>query len=270
MTPESELLSSDLIADMLARLEPTDAIRILSALLASAVRRPDGADPLQRIGGVALSPFPQSADFWHVAAPTDAAAIFGVSHDLDAIVHEFDSSEEEVLSLLAPVLRAALAERRRVGSASRQLTDLLTPSLVDLDPVPWASIEQAHRLAALKTELLASGAFTYRALADGRDATPAAIRQFVRRARDRNELFTVDHDGEKLVPAFLLSADLEPRPEAQRPVSVLRECGEDGWALWAWFASPSGWLDGRRPLDLLADMPDLVGDAARRRANNTV
>ena len=58
----------------------------------------------------------------------------------------------------------------------------------------------------------------------------------------------------------------EPRPAAQEAISVLHEAGEDGWALWAWFATPSAWLGGRIPADLLATDPDRVTATARQRA----
>ena len=59
---------------------------------------------------------------------------------------------------------------------------------------------------------------------------------------------------------------LNPRPEAASPIDALREAGEDGWSLWAWFASPSPWLGGRTPAEAMTDEPEAVADAARRRA----
>jgi hypothetical protein len=41
---------------------------------------------------------------------------------------------------------------------------------------------------------------------------------------------------------------------------------EDGWALWAWFATPSSWLGGRVPADVLETEPEVVAEAARQRA----
>jgi len=41
---------------------------------------------------------------------------------------------------------------------------------------------------------------------------------------------------------------------------------EDGWALWAWFATPSAWLGGRIPSELLGTDPQLVAESARQRA----
>jgi len=84
---------------------------------------------------------------------------------------------------------------------------------------------------------------------------PATVRQWVRRARDRYEVFTVEHDNETLLPALLLDADLLPRPEFKAVVEVLTEAGEDSWGLWAWLVHPTPWLDGAIPAVLLFENP---------------
>ena len=150
---------------------------------------------------------------------------------------------------LSPALAAVVAHRAKIAGSFDRLVAQLTPSLLELDPIPHAMIAQAKRRAALRTELLASGAFTYKALAEGRNTSQPTIRQWVRRARERHELFTVDHDNETLVPAFLLDEDLNPHPELHSVISTLVDAGEDGWGLWAWFTHPSTWLDGKVPLD---------------------
>ena len=156
----------------------------------------------------------------------------------------------------------------RADLVRQTLTDDLTPTLAELDPVPHASIEQAKRRARLRTKLLASGAFTHPAIAEGRGQSITAARQWVHRARERAAIFTVKHDGETLVPAFLLDQDLEPRPQFAPAITALRAVGEDGWALWAWFTLPSGWLDGRVPAEHALVDADAVTRAAERRASN--
>jgi len=103
--------------------------------------------------------------------------------------------------------------------------------------------------------LLASGAFTYRALAQGSATKEPAVRRWVRRARKRHAIFTVDHDNETLVPAFLLDADLAPRAELADVIGVLAQAGEDGWGLWTWLTSPTSWLGGAIPRDGLTGDP---------------
>ena len=177
-----------------------------------------------------------------------------------------DLSEAEVRSLLARLVEAGLLQEQRAPGARDRLARTLGPSLADLDPVPRATVEQARRLAGLRTSLMRTGAFTTAALAKARGTSANTARQWISRLRRSNRLFTVTHDGEALVPAFLLDAALEPRPEAAEAIAALREAGEDGWALWAWFASPSAWLGGGVPAEVLSDEPGRVVEAARQRA----
>ncbi len=149
-----------------------------------------------------------------------------------------------------------------------QLTTLMTPGLDALDPIPHATVEQARRVAALRARLLATGAVRYEDIAEVRDAATATVRQSVHRAVKRHQLFTVSHDGKTLIPVFQLDEAFFPRPELRPVLRPLQEAGEDGWALWTWFATPSAWLDGRPPVDVLTERPDDVAEAARRRASN--
>ncbi len=158
--------------------------------------------------------------------------------------------------------------RERVAAGFDTLVGLLMPTLSEMDPVPHAIVQQAQRRAALRAELLASGAYTYRALAEGRAMKETAVRQWVRRARERYDLFTVEHDNETLVPAFLLDADLVPQPEFREVIKVLTEAGEGTWGLWAWLTHPTSWLDGAVPALLIAQEPEAVLEAARNRASN--
>jgi hypothetical protein len=183
-----------------------------------------------------------------------------------AAAQKYDLSETAVRNLVFRVVQAGLVQDRRVPTARRDLAKTLGPHLVDLDPVPYATVEQARRLAGLRTSLLRQGAFSTAAIADGRATTAENARQWVSRHRTAQRIFTVTYDGETLVPAFLLDNELEPRPVAYEPVRVLRNAGEDGWALWAWFATPSAWVGGHVPADLLVTDPQLVAEGARQRA----
>lgn len=178
------------------------------------------------------------------------------------------SSRPTILRAFADLLQGhADSGSQRPGDRG-ELADLLTPSLTELNPVPPAAIEQARKVAERRISLLKGGAFTYPALAAGRRSTLPAIRQWVRRAQAKNSLFVVKHDGENIVPAFLLDEELAPRSAARPAIAALRGAGEDGWALWAWFVTPSGWLGGTTPAEKLLVEPDLVKEAAERRASN--
>jgi hypothetical protein len=53
---------------------------------------------------------------------------------------------------------------------------------------------------------------------------------------------------------------------------VLRALGAEasGWQTALWFVGANGWLDGARPVDLLATEPARVAEAARHEATGHV
>lgn len=183
-----------------------------------------------------------------------------------SVADEIDVPESKVRNLLYRLVQAGLLQERRAPEARNNLARALGPSLADVDPVPYATVEQARRLAALRSSLLREGAFSTAAIAEARGITPNNARQWISRHRKSHRLFTVTHEGETLVPAFLLDEELEPKPEPQAAIEALRQVGEDGWALWAWFATPSAWLGGRVPAEVLATDPERVSESARQRA----
>lgn len=200
-----------------------------------------------------LSPEQQRLALFFLSALEDAAE--------DAAV-----SEADVRSMVYRMVHAAALQVRRAPGARTELARVLGPSLGELDPVPYATVEQARRLATLRASLLRGGAWSSAAIAEARGTTMSNARQWVSRHRKAYRIFTVTYEGETLVPGFLLDDELEPRPGAQEPIRVLREAGEDGWALWAWFATPSAWVGARVPAELMASEPELVAEAALQRA----
>lgn len=183
-----------------------------------------------------------------------------------SVADEIDIPESKVRNLLYRLVQAGLLQERRAPEARKDLARTLGPSLADVDPVPYATVEQARRLAALRSSLLREGAFSTAAIAEARGMTPNNVRQWISRHRKSHRLFTVTHEGETLVPAFLLDEELDPKPGPQAAIEALRRVGEDGWALWAWFATPSAWLGGRVAAEVLATDPELVAESARQRA----
>lgn len=185
---------------------------------------------------------------------------------VESVAGEAAVSEAEVRSMVYRMFQAAVLQSRRAPGARVELGKVLGPSFGELEPVPYATVEQARRLAVLHASLLRDGAWSTTAIAEARATTTGNARQWVSRHRKAHRIFTVTHEGETLVPGFLLDEEMEPRPAAQEPIRALREAGEDGWALWAWFATPSAWVGGRVPAELLASEPELVAQSARQRA----
>ena len=159
-------------------------------------------------------------------------------------------SGEEIRAALrlfgaASTLRGEEADQHRGALLRAMITS-------GFDPVPHATVEQARRIARHRAQLLASGAHTMRSLQELRgDASGSATRTWVSRRRADHSLFTVDHDGVTLLPAFELASDGSPRVGLGASLRVLAGAGLGGWELWTWFVSATPWLGGRSPESLM-------------------
>jgi hypothetical protein len=192
-----------------------------------------------------------------------------VGHDVRARVVDLVADRTGLdLDDVALVVALVLQAGQQLDAARLQVEEALLPPLAQLRLLPDATVAAARRTSQLRLELLEGGAFTYDDLAELRGPSYAAVRAWVHRNREQNRLFTVEYEDRTIVPAVCLDDALEPRPELQGPIEALRAVGEDGWALWAWLATPSAWLGGEVPAELARLNAARVADAARRRASN--
>jgi hypothetical protein len=106
----------------------------------------------------------------------------------------------------------------------------------------------------------------------------AAAQQALRNAEARQELldefgvldseevagqvFAIEHRGSRYYPAFQFDANGRPRPVIGQVLLALQPYGLDGWEIALWFTTASGWLDDRRPVDLLDEDPAEIITAA--------
>jgi len=102
---------------------------------------------------------------------------------LDHVADEATVSEADLRNTVYRVFQAGVLQERRAGAARRELARVLGPWLEELDPVPYATVEQARRLAALRASLLHDGAWSTAAIADARGITTSNARQWVSRHR---------------------------------------------------------------------------------------
>jgi hypothetical protein len=82
------------------------------------------------------------------------------------------------------------------------------------------------------------------------------------------KVFSILFDGTDLYPAFQFRHG-ETRPEVGR---VLERFGGklSAWQIAFWFVAENGWLDGKRPVDLLDSQPSAVVEAASREFTETL
>lgn len=170
-------------------------------------------------------------------------------------------SREQLTTAILLLGAAGVIQAEEVAEHRGQLLRAMMVS--GIDPVPRAAVEQARRLAEHRQRLLASGAFTTEALREMRgDKSQEATRTWISRRRKERTLFTVDHEGSALLPAFQFRPDGSPRPGFGPALRVLLDAGLGGWELWTWFTARTPWLSGHAPQDLMEDAPEAVTTAA--------
>ena len=82
--------------------------------------------------------------------------------------------------------------------------------------------------------------------------------------RREEKIFAVIQEGTMHVPTFQFDDDGRPLPAIAALIQMFRSIESSDWGLALWFIAGSGWLGGRRPVDVLKDDPEAVVEAARR------
>lgn len=172
--------------------------------------------------------------------------------------------EGDVRQALELLVAARGVQRDMTNLHADALLAAMTAAGIPALPEPNAVL--AQRRSVLRRRLLASGSFSNKDIAVLRDINESSARTFVAREREKHRLFTVKHEGRTLVPQILLDADGEPTAVC-RAVEALVPLGLDGWELWSWLASPSGWLSGEVPAEVLAADPERAMAAVRAYAS---
>lgn len=89
------------------------------------------------------------------------------------------------------------------------------------------------------------------------------------RLKRERRIFAVTHGNATYVPSFQFDEKGRPRPTVAKVIGILGKDTSD-WGLALWFTAPNGWLEGKRPVDLLNDDPEEVVQAAEREAAELV
>ncbi|WP_069268955.1 hypothetical protein [Paraburkholderia nodosa] len=126
-----------------------------------------------------------------------------------------------------------------------------------------APVQQAARQAVFEACDWLTAAQVDRLACPDADTQPLLAERWKQEGR----LFSVRRGQGEYFPSYGLDPERQYRPLAAL-ARVLHVFGEtkDGWRLAFWFASVNSWLDGRRPLDLLAAEPERVIAAAHEEA----
>ena len=170
----------------------------------------------------------------------------------------------------APTMATLTAFRNLVahGRAVNGLVEALMPEGLAV-PTP-AAVLQARRNAEARSALLTEfGALRSQDVADLAESRASNRAALANRWRTENRVVAVPVGDELLYPGFQFNAEGKPKPAIGGTIDLLRsDPHTTDWQVALWFASPTSWLSGTRPVDLLDDDPDAVIDAARREVSD--
>jgi len=166
--------------------------------------------------------------------PTKAAAVIDTISSLMA--SETSNREHHIDLLMASLGVADRSELPHLIRNARRRSELLR----DFEPLTSAQVAELRGSTAGNRAAIAS------------------------RWKSERRIFPVRYQKSELYPAFQFDEDGEPRPVIRRVLEAVG--GRDGWALALWFTAANGWLDDKRPVDLLdeAEREDEIVEAARR------
>lgn len=169
-----------------------------------------------------------------------------------------------ITGVTSPLRRAvASAVTRALGERESMvgLIDLLSPSTEILPP---PTVLQARRNAAARVELLKEyGGLKASEVADLAGSTASNRSALATRWRKEGRVFVVSHQGTVYYPMLQFGEDGRPLPLVADVLEVFAPMVMGEWEVALWFTARNGWLDDRRPVDLLAEAPEAVLDAAR-------
>jgi hypothetical protein len=154
------------------------------------------------------------------------------------------------------------------GGTVERVLDALLPDNLEI-PTP-AVVLQARRNAEARSSFLAEfGALRSSEIADLAGSRAANRAALANRWRTENRIVGVTWRDELVYPGFQFTSDGRPLPAMQAALAALRsDPHTTDWQTALWFSTPTSWLGGKRPIDLLNAVPDLVTEAARREVSD--
>ena len=89
--------------------------------------------------------------------------------------------------------------------------------------------------------------------------------------KQERKIFTVTQGDATYIPSFQFDENGRPRPAVAKVIQILgKDGGMSDWGLALWFTGANGWLDDKRPVDVLKEEPEEVVQAAEQEAAELV
>jgi polyhydroxyalkanoate synthesis regulator phasin len=166
--------------------------------------------------------------------------------------------DRHVLAAAGVLLERLADERDRM----REMIEAMTPS----STVPGiAAVLQARRNAEARAALFEEfGGLTSSEVAELAGSKARNKAALANRWKQEGRIFSVPYQGGTYFPGFQFDAQGRPRPVIAEVIAVLGPPESTEWELALWLTSRHGWVDDRRPVDLLDSEPEAVIEAARR------
>ena len=189
----------------------------------------------------------------------------------DIVSQRPSATVREVAGELTRLERSLSATRGRLETAAytvgadrraaqlERVVEALLPASVPSAAAVWHAQRSAEARLALVSE---HGAWTAAELAERAGSTASNRSALASSWRATGRAIGVEWNGRLVFPAFQFTAAGQPRPELASILMHLRSAGLDDWQAALWFVSPTGWLDDRRPVDVLDQDPGAVEAAA--------
>jgi hypothetical protein len=266
---EVEALSTH--AALVADMAPVDRDRLSARLLDTLVEELPGARP-----EVAATAPPQVATTGPRPSEGDNVAISGELRGIARQpIRRYTDDAGPAVTVVQEVRQAQAAvavtgqggsapEEQRPGTQRVQSLDALVHQLSpDLDIPTPVEVLQARRNAEARARLLSEfGALTSAQVADLVGSEARNRSSLAHRWRKEGRLLGVSYRGTVWYPGFQFHDD-EVVPAVAAVLHELTRAGMSDWETALWFTTPNGWLDERRPVDLLLGQPEVVAEAAR-------
>ena len=201
--------------------------------------------------------------------PDDVRRLQRLAEGLRALQHEIEQAIADRTDEGVPVGRyeiqppAALeiAEAVAIPSTAERMPvmiEAMMPASVPTAP----AVLQARRNTAARVALIEEfGLLTSADVAELNQSQATNRAALASRWKGEERIFSVPYQGKDYFPGFQFGPDGRPREIVAEVLAALGAAR--GWQTALWFAAGNGYLNGRRPVDLLDSQPDAVTEAAR-------